>query len=330
MAKMTKDSCNVRKVRFTLPDVQSSMIDSDECETNSIKQQQPQTKIKENSEQSKYMITTKKDENKVHGTARYINGTLNFTSTDYKTTIHADIDKNKEKITEKVKLNKISTIISRNQFTNDGSAQTQRKRISSNQSYWDNAINQRGILLHVSHENFMESQAKKKFRKNRILRYTTVLTEPTNCFKKTKTRLMNHTRSKLSPSKQQCNTLELPKENSPRTKSKQIKETKCLFNKFSYKLITVKKKKHSPMPIPVNIDELNERALSLVCKSVDCVEHELDHHCTSKQLSDIFEIAHRWQSTAKQQTTIDNSELLNESSTNSVEYCTLKKSDAKM
>lgn len=274
--------------------------------------------------------TAKKNEPKVHGTGNYVNGTLNFSTNDFSRMLPGKTQQSNSKTTdESIKSESASTyykrITFRNQLTNDASAKYARKNCSIDQQYWDNAINRRGILLHVSSENQSTNQI--KFRNNRIHRYTSILLKPTQVrfFHRSKASTLNTS-----------NTLELPtlaqqmNKMQPKPKSKRNP-----FERFSYKLISIKKpnakmRDHDddddedsdddnnnnnnnddddrnnnnndspPLMQPVSSVDFNERALSIVqqnCCALNNSQCELVHHCTSQNLSEILQNLNRWQCT---------------------------------
>lgn len=265
----------------------------------------------------------------------------------------------------------------RNQLTNDASAKYARKNCSTDQQYWDNAISRRGILLHVSSENQSTDQI--KFRNNRMHRYTSILMKPLpNSLRRTSSsssaaagHLRFFHRSKTSPINT-SNTLELPtlaqQLNKMQPKPKLMRNP---FERFSYKLISIKKP--TSMRTQVNViggndddddDDSNnndllptmqsvssvdftERALSIVRQNGCALSNsqcELEHHCTSQNLSEILQNLNRWQCTTTTATATavtaatttttphtipTNDNHLRGAFNHSVEFCTLKKLDVK-
>lgn len=318
---MTKKPTNIsnirigRKVRFELP--KSSTIDhnnDDELSYISTAVMRDQF-----SQVDPFDIQMKKDMRKVHGTANYVNGTLNFSTNDFTMrstkTIQSVAAKNPPKL---------PPILFRNQLTNDASAKNARKNCSIDQQYWDNAVRKRGILLHVSVDNQQSEHI--KFRKNKIQRYTSIFMKPSNYLKRSQNRVYDRTKTQLTSS---SNTLELPtyKQVNKTTKTK----LKNPFDKFSYKLISIKKptRKHAQVNGAnklQTVDNFDARATTIVQNAFN-QPTELEHQCTSENLSEILQMAHRWQSTTHNLPNSDN-ESASKSST-SVEFRTLKKLGAK-
>lgn len=293
----SKPKQNVRKVHFELPkaDVQH---------------------------RSKFTISTQRDEKKVHGTGNYVNGTLNFSTCEYT----ALLSNNSSTSTLK-KETKSKPIIFRNQFTNDASAKNVRKNCSIDQKYWENAVHRRGILLHVSSDNQEANNI--TFHTSKMRRYTSILMG-SNYFKRSRNQLFNYSKKKTS------NTLQLPSNQKPFNKmpKEDLKSIENPYEKFSYKLIpskSITKKKHEQTKnsIEPQPSEFNERALSIVRNAFNEQQNELPNHCTSENLSEILQLAHRWQSSTQSVRASDNVST-RESSSNSVEFCTLKKLDVKM
>lgn len=318
---------NVRKVHFELPTT-LAINGNGKCSTVNHKRFD-----KFDQHPNKFVITTKWDENKVHGTANYVNGTLNFTMADYEkampnngnsvlsttTTTNACTTKNKPIESR--------PIIFRNELTNDASAKNARKNCSIDQQYWDNAVVRRGILLHVSAENQEANNI--TFRKNKIRRYTSILMGPTNYFKRSRRQLLKNSKLKRSSS---SNTLELPT-NQPQRRKPAPKFKQSPFEKFSYKLFPIKSMQRKRAKVDNSNEaqpfatDFDERALSIVRNALSN-RNELGHQCTSEQLSEILQLAHRWQPTTHSMHTSDNVSIPDFG--NSVEFCTLKKLDVKM
>lgn len=306
-----------RKVHFEL--VKSTSIDSDDEHISTIN---PKYAIQfDQCPPSKPSpIASKKDERKVHGTANYVNGTLNFSMNDYKTTIPIQIAPKVAK-----KDIQLKPILFRNQFTNDASAKNAQKNYTIDQQYWDNAVSRRGILLHVSAENQQSNNI--KFRTNKLRRYTSMLLKPSKYLQRSKKRSFHNLRSSASIT---SNKLELPTpEQLNKMHNTKLKSNS--FDKFSYKLIKIKKpstKKCSPVSDnELQASAFDERALSIVQNAFNEQQHELEQHCTSENLSEILQLAHRWQTTME---TLPTRDIVStrESST-SVGFCTLKKLDVK-
>lgn len=138
-ANSPKHHRTARKVRFELPLIKSIHNDDDlathyyECQNSPA------------NSNNRSAIQTEYDKNKIHGTAHYVNGTLNLSMNGQietpKTETHTS---NKKSIIGLP--NKIS-LVCRNQFTNEESTRTQRKKLSiKDKISW----NQRGILLNVN------------------------------------------------------------------------------------------------------------------------------------------------------------------------------------
>lgn len=273
---------------------------------------------------AKMGITTKRPEKKVHGTGNYVNGTLNFSTADYSMMMPVAT---RQTIQRQPDIER-RPILLRNEFTNDASAKNVRKNCSIDQQYWDNAVNRRGILLHVSSENQQASNI--KFRTNKFRRYTSALMGSSKYFKRSRNRLLNC--STTSPSF--SNTLELPKLNQSNKKQKpHLKSSKNPFEKFSYKLVNIKsaaRKRAQVKPCETqSSDEFDERALTIVCNAFNN-QTELGHQCASENLSEILQLAHRWQADTTHSMLASDNESTARESSNSVESCTLKKIDVKM
>lgn len=304
---------NVRKVRFELPS--NFAFDNDEN----------RAKCGADSKRSdKFAIASKKEEKKVHGTGNYVNGTLNFSTTDY-----AAMQRNNDACNAIApKETKTIPIMFRNQFTNDASAKNVRKNCSIDQQYWENAVHRRGILLHVSSDN--QETNKITFHTSKVRRYTAIFRGPTNYFKRSRSQMLNN------PKKKSSNTLELPTNQSfiNKTPKVDLKSMENPFEKFSYKLIPTKptnatmqtaSHQNSNQPQPSDFDE---RALSIVRNAFNQQQNELPHHCSGENLSEILQLAHRWQQSTQSMPASDN--VSTRQSSHSVEFCTLKKLDVKM
>lgn len=133
-----------RRVRFELPLIKS-IHSNDDLATNSYEHQDIKlipannNNINNNNRSS---IQTEYDKNRIHGTAHYVNGTLNLSMNGpikiSNTETHTP---NKKKIIGLP--NKIS-LVCRNQFTNEESTRAQRKKLKTkDQVSW----NRPGILL---------------------------------------------------------------------------------------------------------------------------------------------------------------------------------------
>lgn len=270
----------------------------------------------------KCVITPIRDEKKVHGT-NYVNGTLNFSQIDYATLQSNNVQTS----TLKKETKSTTPIIFRNQFTNDGSAKIVRKNCSIDQQYWENAVHRRGILLHVSSENQQPNNI--TFRTSRIRRYTSIIMGPSKYFKRSQNQLFNYPKKKTSP-----NTLELPTQivNQPVIKTNPKNQPiENPFEKFSYKLIPSKSTAEKRPDTNLHVSQqsnFDTRALSIVRSAFINQQTELPQHCTSENLSEILQLAHRWQSTAQSMPESDN--VSTRESSHSVEFCTLKKLDVKM
>lgn len=255
-------------------------------------------------------IQTKKD--LVHGT-NYVNGTLNLIQTRLPSQVNTCNAKS-ETVTR--------PIIFRNQFTNDASAKCARKNSSIDKEYWDNAVNRRGILLHVSSENQPADNI--KFNKSRMRRYTSILMGSSNYKKRPKSQLLK------SPKEQSPQLLELPPYVQLNKTQNDNANSENPFKKFSYKLISIKPAIRKPVeshPTKTQASEFDERASAIKCNAYN--NHtELNHQCTGDNLSEILQLAHRWQSSAQSMPVSDNVSTCE--SSNSVEFCTLKKIDVKM
>lgn len=192
----------VKKVRFSLP------LESDSDDVDEIDEQPKQQSKTEKS------IESKKDETKVHGTARYINGTLNFCGNDFKPTPAEPKSPpaKKEKKVKKIKeIVNVSTTFPRSALTSSPNCQ---RPIESPvcSDYWTKAFNGCKVIY------ASPVKSKKSNRKRtRIRSCTTILLSPTRCItrsacfrsrnKKKKQRLSNELRVPMpytsSPRKQQ-------------------------------------------------------------------------------------------------------------------------------
>lgn len=368
MAKNIDDSklSYRRKVRFELPKLASFNSDNGSgYSTGNSNQSSPSSPVMITVSEHRpttnpfHIATTKRNEKKVHGTANYVNGTL--TTNDYsmlqpdkmQSNNGNDNDNNASVKSEAPTRFKTITTF-RNQLTNDASAKNARKNCSNDQQYWDNAVNRRGILLHVSSENQSTNQI--KFRNNKFHRYASILMKPSNCLRRTsaaaQVRLFH--RSKVS-----SNTLELPTLAQQQLNKLQPKPKlkRNPFERFSYKLISIKKPAAAGMHAQVNVVDDNDndndnnnnsndtapvssidfdkRALSIVqqdCCALNNSQCELEHHCTSQHLSEILQNLDRWQCTTTATATHTmptNDNHLRGAFNHSVEFCTLKKLDVK-
>lgn len=304
---------NVRKVRFELPS--NLAFDNDD--------NRKKCGVFDSKRSDKFAIASKKEEKKVHGTGNYVNGTLNFSTTDY-----AAMQRNNLDACNAIakKETKTIPIMFRNQFTNDASAKNVRKNCSIDQQYWENAVHRRGILLHVSSDNQETNEI--TFHTSKMRRYTSIFRRPTNYFQRSRCQMLNNSNKNTS------NTLELPTNQSfiNKTPKMDFKSMENPFEKFSYKLIPTKTtnatmqtvpQKNSNQPQPSDFDV---RALSIVRNAFYQQQTELRHHCSGENLSEILQLAHRWQQST--QPASDN--VSTHESSHSVEFCTLKKLDVKM
>lgn len=314
-----------RKVRFELnnDDDDAEVEDDDDNNNRTYRIVVKQKQSHFDNYPVKLVNTPKKNEPKVHGTGNYVNGTLNFSTIDYNNYVQPrTIQTTTRKKEPKIETNPIHF---RNQLTNDASAKNVRKNCSNDQKYWDNAVNRRGILLHVSSDN--QQADKIKFHTNKFRRYTSVLMGPSKYFQRSRNRLLNCSKKSSTFS----NTLELPKQNQLKKKKKSnSKYSENPFEKFSYKLVSIKSatKKRAQVK-PCEPSEFDERALAIVCNAFNN-QTELGPQCTSNNLSEILQLAHRWQSDAQPTPTSDNNNISTHESIKSVESCTLKKIDVKL
>lgn len=302
-----------RKVHFEL--LSNVVIDSDDKTAN------PRQSNKFEQTHSKFANQTTKDEKQVHGTGNYVNGTLNFSS-DYGMRIQMRLPNQMNASNIKNQTDP-RPIIFRNQLTNDASAKCARKNCSIDQQYWDNAVNRRGILLHVSSEN--QSSNNIKFNKSKMRRYTSILMGPSNYTKRTKSRLLK------SSNTQSPNVLELPANNqSDKKQNDHSHNSQNPFEKFSYKLISIKSatRKHTQSnSIQTQASKFDERAAAIERNACNN-QMKLNNQCIGQNLSEILQLAHRWQSSAQSMSASDN--VSTRESSSSVEFCTLKKLDVKM
>lgn len=371
MAKHIDDlkSSYRRKVRFELP----NSVSIDSTANSNLSSPSPPVLITVTEHRpvshlfSGAKIGDKRNEIKVHGTGNYVNGTLNLSSNDFnmmpinKTQSKPSNNQvNGKSVKSPSELKTITTFQLRNQFTNDASAKNVRKNCSIDQQYWDNAVHRRGILIHVSAEN--QSTNHINFRNNKLNRYTSILMRPSNCLKRSSIspiRLFRRSKTSSNTS----NTLELPtlaqQQQSNKTQLKKQNFKRTPFERFSYKLTSIKKPADrmrtqvnfvddhddddnnrikpptvqpvKPMSCAVDFDE---RALSIVkqrCCALNSSQCEAEHHCTSQNLSEILQNLNRWQcmTTATHTMPPTNDNQLRDAFNHSVEFCTLKKLDVK-
>lgn len=132
-----------RRVRFELPLIKSIHND-DDLATNFYERQDVKL-IPANNNNDRSTIQTEYDKHKIHGTAHYVNGTLNLSMNGPIETPNTETrTPNKKNIIGLP--NKIS-LVCRNQFTNEESTRVQHKKLSNkDQVSW----NQQGILLNVN------------------------------------------------------------------------------------------------------------------------------------------------------------------------------------
>lgn len=227
---MAKDTIHraktLRRVTFSLPDMSEDREDVDvPKKLLQRKSSTPLCKLTvKNLEKS-----TKKDEFKVHGTARYINGTLNFCNTDYKATAEKeDANKSSKILPDKEDANKPNTILPKKTADRTIVSETRKlttnlaTRIPTDLEYWNKAFNGCN-LLYENPSNSLHTLRKKKKKncKSKIRRCTTILFSPSTCIKRS--------RFVGVRKKENClpNTLQVP------AKSRS-------FEKLSYKLSTHK------------------------------------------------------------------------------------------
>lgn len=164
----------VKKVRFSLP--------MDSASDEDIEEEEKQPYVSDTKKPSE----PQKDESKVHGTAKYINGTLNFCRNDYKAS--AAVAKlpppKKEKKSKKLKeiLNVTTT------FPRSALATNSQRPIESPicSDYWTKAFNGCKIIYEnpVNHSASPVKNAKKTRRRTRIRACTTILFSPTKCIRR--------------------------------------------------------------------------------------------------------------------------------------------------
>lgn len=164
----------VKKVRFSLP-LDSA---SDEDIEEEVQEKQPNVSDK------KKPTEPKKDESKVHGTAKYINGTLNFCRNDYKpTAVEPKSPPKKEK-----KAKKLKDIINVTTFPRSALASNSQRPIESPvcSDYWTKAFNGCKIIYEnpANHPASPVKSAKKARRRTRIRACTTILFSPTKCIRR--------------------------------------------------------------------------------------------------------------------------------------------------
>lgn len=166
MSKNSNNSKPQRQVRKVHFDLHTKLeIDNDDDEKYKTVNQLQSNQFEQHP--NKFVITARKDEKKVHGTANYVDGTLNFSTADYKTVVP-----NKVESCTTTKSTESSPIMFRNEFTNDTSAKNARKNCSIDQQ-GDNAVNRRRILVHMSSEHQEANNI--TFHKIWVRRYTSVL-----------------------------------------------------------------------------------------------------------------------------------------------------------
>lgn len=163
----------VKKVRFTLP--MDSVSDEDIEE-----EKPPEESVNKKSNESQ------KDESKVHGTAKYINGTLNFCRNDYKPKpVEAKSPPKKEKKSKKIK-----EIANAMTFPRSALASNSRRPIESPvcSDYWTKAFNGCKVIYQApatcNASPGSATNPKKNRRRTRIRSYTTILFSPTKCIRR--------------------------------------------------------------------------------------------------------------------------------------------------
>lgn len=162
----------VKKVRFSLP-LDSSASDDD------IEEEKPpnESDHKEPSE-----LTT--GESKVHGTAKYVNGTLNLSGNDGKSTpVESKAPPKKEKKAKKAK-----GIMNVTTFPRSALASNSHRPIESPvcSDYWTKAFNGCKVVYghSPSHSESSANDQKKNRRPTRIRSCTTILFSPTKCIRR--------------------------------------------------------------------------------------------------------------------------------------------------
>lgn len=237
--------------------------------------------------------------NKLHGTANYINGTLNFSSSDLK--VGPILNQNKCNGTD---MASDITIVCRNQLTNDGSTIPQQKKYSLNQNASHEKYSRCRILLNVqiNNDNTDKCQGTNKIRK-----FTS------NYFSRAKKRILNC--SKRSTNSEDLFRIEYV----DRTKED-------LAKPFKYRLVSIEPHKKEQRFNSEIQEKTNQRSLIAIENAFNN-QDKLNYRYSEKNLNEILALAHRWQSPRLSTPVIH----LNSSRCCSlVETCTSKNSDAKL
>lgn len=162
----------VKKVRFSLP-LDSSASDED------IEEEEPP-----NESDNKKPSEPTKGESKVHGTAKYVNGTLNLSGNDSKST---PVEKKAAPKKEK-KAKKVMGIVNVTTFPRSALASNSHRPIESPvcSDYWTKAFNGCKVVYGHSaeHSGSSANEQKKNRRSTRIRSCTTILFSPTRCIRR--------------------------------------------------------------------------------------------------------------------------------------------------
>lgn len=170
----------IKKVRFSFPLESASDEDVEDVDEVEEVKEVGVEKLPDTQESTE----SKKDESKVHGTAKYINGTLNFCRNDYKPLpVAPKKPPKKEKKPKKIKEKVNVTTFPRSALANNGNRPIESPVCSD---YWTKAFNGCKVI----YENPANCQAspvndqKKKRQRTRIRSCTTILLSPTKCIRR--------------------------------------------------------------------------------------------------------------------------------------------------
>lgn len=161
----------VKKVRFSLPQESASDEDIEE-------EKPPKEPVDKKSNEAQ------NNESKVHGTAKYVNGTLNFCRTDYKPTpVETKPPPKKEKKSKKIKETANVMTFPRSALASNSHRPTESPVCSD---YWTKAFNGCKVIYHApaSHNATPTKTQKTNRRRTRIRSCTTILLSPTRCIRR--------------------------------------------------------------------------------------------------------------------------------------------------
>lgn len=173
LPKRVPSQAAVKKVRFCLP---ADSASDDDIEEEKEQPNVPDKKAPPNE--------SKQDESKVHGTAKYINGTLNFCRNDYKAA-PADPKLPPKKPKKEKKARKFANVMT---FPRSALASNSQRPIESPvcSDYWTKAFNGCKVIYQAPtcSPASPTNDPKKNRQRTRIRSCTTILFSPTKCIRR--------------------------------------------------------------------------------------------------------------------------------------------------